>query len=99
MYCGSKANNNTQCTIHTEINKNEAWKFNESREVDSEKYERNIFDALLMRYESPDSKNRWDSPLFLIFPEQQLDKESVFNCLFNKAPPPPNMSTQNVSIN
>lgn len=97
LYCGSKANSSTQCTIHTEINRDEAWRFNEQKSDDSEKYSRDIFDALLLRYENPDSKNRWDAPLFLVFPEQQLDKDAVLNCLFNKAPPPPNMSTQNVS--
>lgn len=98
LYCGSKSNNSTQCTVHTEINRDEAWKFNEHRDAVSEKYDRTTFDALLLRYENPDSKNRWDSPLFLVFPEQQLDKDAIFNCLFNKAPPPPNMSTQNVNM-
>lgn len=97
MYCGSKANKCTQCTVHAEINRDEAWQFNENREDLEEKYDRNTFDALLARYENPDGKNRWDAPLFLVFPNDTLDKESVYNCLFNKAPPPPNMSTQNVS--
>lgn len=101
LYCGSKANKNTQCTIHTEINREEAWKFNENRSKENEKYTRETFDALVMRYEEPDGKNRWDSPLFTIFPHQELDKNAVMSCLFDEAPPPPNMSTQNVlnSIN
>lgn len=84
--------------MHTEINREEAWKFNENRDVADEKYNRNTFDALIMRYENPDEKNRWDAPLFMVFPEKELDKEDILNCLFNKAPPPPNLSTQNVSI-
>lgn len=97
LYCGTKANKNTQCTLHTEINRDEAWKFNQEKEEEEEKYDRSTFDALLMRYESPDSKNRWDSPLFLVFPNQELDRDSMYSCLFDRAPPPPNMSTQNVS--
>lgn len=51
-----------------------------------------------MRYEEPDGRNRWDSPLFMIFPDQELDKEKIFSTLFDKAAPKPNKSTQNVSI-
>lgn len=97
LYCGSKANKSTQCTVHTEINRDQAWTFNANRANDDQKYDRTIFDALLARFENPDGKNRWDAPLFMVFPSDELDKESIYNCLFNKAPPPPNMSTQNVN--
>lgn len=95
LYCGSKANKNTQCTVHTEINRDQAWNFNETR-PESEKYNRESFDALVMRYEDPDGKNRWDSPLFVIFPGQELDKSAIKSCLFDAEAVKPNMSTQNV---
>lgn len=95
IFCGTKANKCNQCTIFTEINRDQAWKFNESRENEEEKYDINTFDALLMRYEEPNGSNRWDSPLFMIFPEQELDKEAIYISLFKKKPPKPNMSTQN----
>ncbi|KAK5648673.1 hypothetical protein RI129_003565 [Pyrocoelia pectoralis] len=95
LYCAAKANKCTQCTIHTEINRDVAWNFNESRTEESAKYTRQVFDALVMRYEDPDSKNRWDSPLFMVFPEDNLNLEAVSECLFDKKPPPPNQSTQN----
>ncbi|XP_044253327.1 protein KTI12 homolog [Tribolium madens] len=98
LYCGSKANKNTQCTIHTEINRDEAWKFNENR-PELEKYNRDTFDALVMRFEDPDGKNRWDSPLFVVFPGQELDKNAVKSCLFDSEPVIPNMSTQNPPLN
>lgn len=97
LYCGTKANKNTQCTVHTEINRDEAWTFNENRHNESDKYDRSTFDALVMRYESPEARNRWDSPLFVVFPNQELDKDAIYSSLFDKCPPTPNMSTQNVS--
>lgn len=97
LYCGSKANHSTQCTLLTQINYEEAWKLNENRSVDSDKYDRSVFDALLMRYEEPDGKNRWDSPLFVTFPDRVLDFEEISKALLGKKAPPPNMSTQNVS--
>lgn len=98
LYCATKANKCTQCTLLTEINREEAWKFNEERTVESEKYSREVFDALVMRYETPDSKNRWDSPLFMVFPNENLDLSAIEDSLCNKKPPPPNQSTQNVRI-
>ncbi|XP_030751476.1 protein KTI12 homolog [Sitophilus oryzae] len=95
LFCGTKANKSTQCTVHTEINRDQAWEFNENRENDLEKYTKDIFDALVMRYEDPDGKNRWDSPLFTVFPDQPLDTAGIYSALFKKAPPKPNMSTQN----
>lgn len=50
-----------------------------------------------MRYEVPDSRNRWDSPLILIQAEDNLPKEKISGALFDRKPPPPNQSTQNVS--
>jgi protein KTI12 len=99
LYCGSKANKNTQCTVHVEINRDEAWNFNQSRTEESEKYNKETFDALVQRYEEPDGKNRWDSPLFTIFPEQDLNKDAIMSALFDEAPAPPNMSTQNAPLN
>lgn len=80
------------------INHDVSWEFNEKREVESEKYTRETFDALIMRYEEPDSKNRWDSPLFIIYPDGTLDYSAISECLFDKKPPTPNQSTQNVII-
>ncbi|KAI4467195.1 hypothetical protein MML48_2g00005228 [Holotrichia oblita] len=98
LYCGSKANHSTQCTLLTQINYEEAWKSNENRSDDSEKYEKSVFDALLMRYEEPDGKNRWDSPLFVTFPDRILEFEEISKALLGKKAPPPNMSTQNAPL-
>lgn len=95
LFCGTKANKCTQCTLHTEINRDEAWKFNENRENEDEKYSRETFDALVMRYEDPNGNNRWDAPLFTIFPQQELDLDGIYACLFKKKAPKPNLSTQN----
>ena len=50
------------------------------------------------RYEAPDNKNRWDSPLFPVFPEDELNLEDIFNALFQVKTPKPNLSTQCVSL-
>lgn len=95
LYCVAKAVKCTQCTIHCEINIEEAFRFNQLRD---DQYSRSIFDELVMRYETPDGQNRWDAPLFVVFPGDLLNFEAINDCLFNKKPPQPNMSTQNVSM-
>lgn len=96
LYCATKSNKCTQCTVWTEINREEAWKYNENRENAEEKYTRDTFDALVMRYEDPHTNNRWDSPLFVVFPDSNLDFEEINSSLFKTSLPTPNMSTQNV---
>ncbi|KAK2565180.1 Protein KTI12-like protein [Acropora cervicornis] len=51
-------------------------------------------DALIMRFETPDSRNRWDSPLFVIQVEDVLPFDSIYEALINRVPPPPNQATQ-----
>ncbi|XP_026483629.1 protein KTI12 homolog [Vanessa tameamea] len=59
-------------------------------------YTEEVFNALTkLRFEEPISNNRWDSPLFTVQPTDELDLEGLYKVLFEKKPPPPNMSTQN----
>lgn len=95
LYCATKANVSTQCTICVTINQDKAWEFN-LKQINQ--YSRSIFDALIMRYEDPDPKNRWDSPLFYSYLDKELDLKAVSDCLFLKKPPPKNMATENVRI-
>lgn len=52
-----------------------------------------------MRYEAPESRNRWDSPLIVVQADDDLPNERLACALFDRKPPPPNQSTQNVSGN
>ncbi|CAG9794344.1 unnamed protein product [Diatraea saccharalis] len=106
LYCASKASKSTQCTIYTICNHDEAWENNQSRlnnkessletDVNKMPYTEEVFNALTrLRFEEPNSANRWDSPLFTVQPSDILDLNSIYKVLFEKKPPPPNMSTQN----
>ncbi|XP_026280523.1 protein KTI12 homolog [Frankliniella occidentalis] len=102
IYCMSKSSKTTQCTLHCETSPTVAWEFNTSRESDkcsgNEKYTRETFDALVMRYEAPDNRNRWDSPLVVVQAEDNLPVEKLASALFDRKPPPPNLSTQNAPL-
>uniref|UniRef100_A0A8C5PB41 Protein KTI12 homolog n=1 Tax=Leptobrachium leishanense TaxID=445787 RepID=A0A8C5PB41_9ANUR len=60
----------------------------------SEQYTQEIFDALVQRFESPDSRNRWDSPLFTVHVDDNLPSEQISDAIFHRKAPPPNQSTQ-----
>ena len=96
LYCISKAAKTTQCTLHCDTNSEESWEWNFKR-PESSQYSREVFDALVLRYEAPDSRNRWDSPLFTIHPDEELPFEHICGALFERKAPPPNQSTQSVS--
>uniref|UniRef100_A0A1A9WZB6 Protein KTI12 homolog n=1 Tax=Glossina brevipalpis TaxID=37001 RepID=A0A1A9WZB6_9MUSC len=58
-------------------------------------YTKDTFEGLCMRFEEPHSNCRWDNPLFVCFPQDKLDFDSIFAALFESKPLPPNQSTQN----
>lgn len=93
----SKANKTTQCTVHCEVPLNTAWEWNSMREKEDDRYTQETFDALTMRFEPPDSRNRWDSPLFTVLPGDKVPTDDMYGVLFERNAPPPNQSTQCVS--
>lgn len=93
IYCMTKLYKNPQCTIHCDIPIEHAWLLNEKR-PENEQYSREIFDALVMRYETPNSKNRWDSPLFSVSTEDELKFDEIYKSLYEVKAPKPNLSTQ-----
>lgn len=111
LYCASKETRNNKITLFCGITKEQAWEFNQKRtvttqdlEVAVEKldnshvaYTKEIFDLVCQRFEEPQSNNRWDSPLFVCFPDEKLDVEGIEAAIFSKKPPKPNQSTQSVS--
>ncbi|XP_014214937.1 protein KTI12 homolog [Copidosoma floridanum] len=93
LYCTSKQYKITQCTVQCDSPVEYAWLCNEKR-PDCEQYSREIFDGLVLRYEAPNGQNRWDSPLFIINPEDELQYEEIYASLYKVKAPKPNMSTQ-----
>ncbi|XP_006811965.1 protein KTI12 homolog [Saccoglossus kowalevskii] len=93
FYCVSKSAKTTHCVIHCELAVDTASAWNKEREK-TEQYSQEIFDALVMRFEAPDSRNRWDSPLFTILPDSDVPCEAICDAIFDRKAPPPNFSTQ-----
>lgn len=93
LYCLSKHVKTPQCVLHCDTSPSDARAWNAGREV-SERYSNEVLDGLVMRFETPDSRNRWDSPLFVVQPDEPLPAETIMGSLLHRKPPPPNLSTQ-----
>ncbi|GFR18856.1 protein KTI12 homolog [Trichonephila clavata] len=93
LYCLSKGCKTTHCVIHCDLLPKDCWVFNEKHDS-SEQYSQEVFDALVQRFETPDSRNRWDSPLFISHKDENLPLKGIEEALYQRKAPPPNLSTQ-----
>ncbi|XP_021571310.1 protein KTI12 homolog [Carlito syrichta] len=65
------------------------------KRVPSAFYPLELLEALSLRFEAPDSRNRWDRPLFtLVGLEEPLPLAEIRAALFENRAPPPHQSTQ-----
>lgn len=92
LFCLIKHTQTPHCVVYclTSVEVSSAW--NSSREP-KEQYTQEILDALVLRFEAPDSRNRWDSPLFTIQQEDTLPFDGISDAVFKRKAPPPNQST------
>ncbi|GAU92495.1 hypothetical protein RvY_04571 [Ramazzottius varieornatus] len=93
IYCICKSAKTTQCTIWCNAPLSDLKQWNESREQ-TERYSEATIDALDMRFEPPDSQNRWENPLFTLLPNDPLPVTEILEALLQKRASPPNQSTQ-----
>ncbi|KAL9705159.1 hypothetical protein quinque_008677 [Culex quinquefasciatus] len=99
IFCASKSSRTAQCTVYCAITKDQAWSFNEAFAEPNERYEKDVFEALCLRFEEPQHNSRWDSPLFTLFPEEDLQGEAIYDALYSQIIVKPNLSTQNPPLN
>ncbi|XP_033100867.1 protein KTI12 homolog [Anneissia japonica] len=92
LFCVAKSAQTPHCIIHCAVSPETAKQWNASRS-EQERYTNEIFDGLVMRFEAPDSRNRWDSPLFTVLPDDELPCQQIYDAVYLRKAPPPNMST------
>ncbi|ESO01426.1 hypothetical protein HELRODRAFT_100688, partial [Helobdella robusta] len=92
LYCVSKSAQTTQCTILCSVSNEKSIEINSTRQPD-EQYTNDVLNELIMRFETPDPKNRWDSPMFVINFNDEIPFEDIYTSLFLKKAPAPHLST------
>lgn len=78
LWCLARAAGIRHCVLFCDVEETQCRDWNkERREKDEPSYDDRIFEDLVRRFERPDSRNRWDSPLFELFPSKDgIDKSS-----------------------
>ncbi|XP_057744165.1 protein KTI12 homolog [Arachis stenosperma] len=79
LWCLARAAGIRYCVVYCDVEENNCRKWNEERRAKGEaNYNDTIFDDLVRRFERPDSRNRWDAPLFELWPHRDgIDKSSA----------------------
>ncbi|XP_077120344.1 protein KTI12 homolog isoform X2 [Ranitomeya variabilis] len=93
LFCLIKHVQTPHCLIHCLTSPDTSSGWNQDRQQDDQ-YTQAVFDALVQRFEAPDSRNRWDSPLFTVHKDDVLPLDQISDAIFHKKAPPPNQSTQ-----
>ncbi|KAF5945432.1 hypothetical protein HYC85_015660 [Camellia sinensis] len=69
LWCLARAAGIRYCVLYCDVEVTHCRKWNEERRERVESsYNDKIFDDLVRRFEKPDRRNRWDSPLFELWP-------------------------------
>lgn len=79
LWCLARAAGIRYCVLFCDVDEACCRKWNEERrEKEEPSYDDNIFEDLVRRFEKPDSRNRWDSPLFELWPAREgIEKSSA----------------------
>jgi protein KTI12 len=69
LWCLARAAGIRHCVLFSDVEDSNCRKWNQERiEKDEPSYSERIFEDLVRRFEKPDNRNRWDSPLFELYP-------------------------------
>ncbi|XP_061898524.1 protein KTI12 homolog [Entelurus aequoreus] len=93
LFCLTKHAQTPQCLVYCLTSEDVSSAWNASRDAEVQ-YTQELLKALVLRFEAPDSRNRWDSPLFTVLQDDTLQFEAVADAIFKRKAPPPNQSTQ-----
>lgn len=76
LWCLARAAGTRYCVVYCDVEETYCRKWNEERKEKGEaSYNDKIFEDLVRRFERPDRRNRWDSPLFELWPSKEgVDK-------------------------
>ncbi|KAF8972366.1 kti12, chromatin associated [Entomortierella lignicola] len=90
LYCVARAIGTPHCVVFCGCNPDTARQWNSVTGAYPEK----VFEELVVRFEEPDSRTKWDSPLFIVVPDDtKLPEDDIWDAVVLKKAKPPNLST------
>ncbi|KAJ3404014.1 hypothetical protein CcCBS67573_g06340 [Chytriomyces confervae] len=88
LHCVAKGLGTSQHTVYCVATNDNARTWNTLKSH----YPSDVFDSLLGRLEEPDARNRWDSPLLTLMPEDELPASFVHNMVHASVQQAPSQS-------
>ncbi|URD77118.1 Chromatin associated protein KTI12 [Musa troglodytarum] len=77
LWCLARASGIRYCVVFCDTDEDSCREWNRKRgEMGESSYDTKIFEDLVRRFEKPDGRNRWDSPLFELFPSKDEIRQS-----------------------
>lgn len=92
LFCVTKSAQTPHAVLWCDVGKDKALEMNMAKS-ESEQYSATLMNELMMRYEEPNGQARWDSPLFMVQADGDINMEHLDAALFKSKAPPPNLST------
>jgi protein KTI12 len=89
LYCVAREMSTPHCLLQTVISERECRRRNQ----ELKRYPEAVFEELLLRYEEPSNQARWDSPLFTVGDDDDMNWESMCQVILGGTTRPPSMST------
>eukprot|EP00268_Persea_americana_P034920 TRINITY_DN34521_c1_g1_i2.p1 TRINITY_DN34521_c1_g1~~TRINITY_DN34521_c1_g1_i2.p1 ORF type:complete len:209 (+),score=13.95 TRINITY_DN34521_c1_g1_i2:182-808(+) len=79
LWCLARAAGIRHCVLYCDTDENQCREWNKERGVNGQAtYDDKIFEDLVRRFEKPDRRNRWDSPLFELWPSKDgINQSSI----------------------
>ncbi|CAG8475452.1 5167_t:CDS:2 [Paraglomus occultum] len=92
LYCVARAVGTPHCVVYCGVSIDTAREWNTKR--GAEGYGSTVFNELVSRFEEPDDRNRWDSPLFTVLSDDtSVSCDAIWDAVIVRSPKPPNQST------
>ncbi|KAJ1507269.1 hypothetical protein HMI56_000182, partial [Coelomomyces lativittatus] len=92
LYCIARAMSTPHCVVYTAAPSKNCLEWN--RSLGESSYDEEIFQNLISRFEEPNERTRWDSPLFILFfTDPEPPYSAMVEALIHRKAPPPNLST------
>eukprot|EP00041_Stephanoeca_diplocostata_P032948 m.1074301 g.1074301 ORF g.1074301 m.1074301 type:complete len:276 (+) comp24238_c0_seq13:1609-2436(+) len=91
LYCAARSLKTPSCVVHVATSDTTSAQWNAKRE---KPYADDIFKALLMRFEFPDDRQRWDKPCFTIAEGEEPPCDAILQALTSPDAKGPNNSTK-----
>ncbi|KAJ3156112.1 kti12, chromatin associated [Geranomyces michiganensis] len=92
LYCIARALGTPQCTVYC-ITPHDSSNSADHSSPSSGEYAPGMQADLTSRFEEPDSRNRWDAPLYTLLRDDPTPLSDIIAAIVDRAPRPPNLST------